>query len=168
MAAGVTASAGGAAADLLTDLKSGYILGANPRKQFIAQFVGIFFGTAGHRARLVRDGAGQGRRWKPSTRPPPTCGRRWPTCSPRACTCCRSTAVWAIVIGALLGVALPVAGRLFPKAAPYLPSAMGLGLAWVMPFQNSLSFAIGAVLVAVWNRLQQEGADLYTCRSPRA
>ena len=46
MAAGVTASAGGAAADLLTDLKSGYILGANPRKQFIAQFVGIFFGLA--------------------------------------------------------------------------------------------------------------------------
>src|SRR5436190_16192037 len=45
MAAGVTASAGGAAADLLTDLKSGYILGANPRKQFLAQFIGIFFGT---------------------------------------------------------------------------------------------------------------------------
>src|SRR6185436_12959092 len=45
MAAGVTAAAGGAAADLLTDLKSGYILGANPRKQFIAQFLGVFFGT---------------------------------------------------------------------------------------------------------------------------
>ena len=43
MAAGVTASAG-LTAHLLTDLKSGYILGANPRKQFIAQFVGIFFG----------------------------------------------------------------------------------------------------------------------------
>jgi uncharacterized oligopeptide transporter (OPT) family protein len=34
MAGGTTASAGGASADLLTDLKSGYILGANPRKQF--------------------------------------------------------------------------------------------------------------------------------------
>src|SRR6266704_1859387 len=45
MAAGATASAGGAAADLLTDLKSGYILGANPRKQFLAQFAGVFFGT---------------------------------------------------------------------------------------------------------------------------
>ena len=59
MAAGATSAAGGAAADLLTDLKSGYILGANPRKQFIAQFVGIFFGTGGHRAGVVRDGAGQ-------------------------------------------------------------------------------------------------------------
>ena len=33
------------AADLLTDLKSGYLLGANPRKQFLAQFAGIFVGT---------------------------------------------------------------------------------------------------------------------------
>src|SRR5262245_12184005 len=45
MSAGTTAAAGGSAADLLTDLKSGYILGANPRKQFLAQFFGIFFGT---------------------------------------------------------------------------------------------------------------------------
>jgi hypothetical protein len=34
-------------ADLLTDLKSGYLLGANPRKQFLAQFAGIFIGTIG-------------------------------------------------------------------------------------------------------------------------
>jgi hypothetical protein len=33
------------AADLLTDLKSGYLLGANPRQQFLAQFSGIFVGT---------------------------------------------------------------------------------------------------------------------------
>jgi len=30
---------------LLTDLKSGYLLGANPRKQFLAQFWGIFAGA---------------------------------------------------------------------------------------------------------------------------
>ena len=57
MSAGVTAAAGGSAADLLTDLKSGYMLGANPRKQFIAQFVGIFFGTVAIVPGLVSDGA---------------------------------------------------------------------------------------------------------------
>lgn len=36
MAANITAGAAGSAADLLTDLKSGYLLGANPRKQFLA------------------------------------------------------------------------------------------------------------------------------------
>ena len=72
------------------------------------------------------------------------------------------TAIWAIVIGALVGVALPVAGKLFSKAEPYLLSAMGLGLSWVMFFQNSLSFAIGAVLVAAWKRLNRKGSDLYS------
>jgi uncharacterized oligopeptide transporter (OPT) family protein len=72
-----------------------------------------------------------------------------------------ATAIWAIVIGALVGVALPVTGKLFPKAHPYLPSAMGLGLSWVMVFENSLSFAIGAVLVAAWTKLSKKGSDLY-------
>src|ERR1035441_717803 len=54
-----------------------------------------------------------------------------------------------------------VAGILFPKAHPYLPSALGLGLSWVMVFENSLSFAIGAVLVAAWSRLSKKGSDLY-------
>ncbi len=45
MSANITAAAAGGSADLLTDLKSGYLLGAHPRKQFIAQFSGIFVGT---------------------------------------------------------------------------------------------------------------------------
>ena len=43
--AGVAANAASSASDLLTDLKGGYLLGANPRRQFLAQFIGIFFGT---------------------------------------------------------------------------------------------------------------------------
>jgi len=45
MAAATGANSAASSADLLTDLKSGYLLGANPRRQFIAQFIGIFFGT---------------------------------------------------------------------------------------------------------------------------
>ena len=45
MSANITAGAASSSADLLTDLKSGYLLGANPRKQFLAQFAGIFVGT---------------------------------------------------------------------------------------------------------------------------
>jgi uncharacterized oligopeptide transporter (OPT) family protein len=161
MAAGVTAAAGTAAAHLLTDLKSGFVLGANPRKQFQAQFVGIFFGTlaivpawyamvpnkqaleafnppATYMWKAVADLLTQGIRMLPTT------------------------AIWAMVIGALVGVALPLAAKLFPRAEPWLPSAMGLGLSWVMVFQNSLSFAIGAVLVAVWTKLNKKNSDLYS------
>ncbi len=161
MAAGATASAGGAAADLLTDLKSGYLLGANPRKQFAAQLFGVFFGTlavvpawyamvptrqaleafnppATHMWKAVADLLTQGLHMLPPT------------------------AIWAIVIGAIVGVALPVIERLFPKMSPYLPSAMGLGLSWIMYFQNSLSFALGAVLTALWTRFNRKTSEAYS------
>jgi uncharacterized oligopeptide transporter (OPT) family protein len=69
--------------------------------------------------------------------------------------------VWAIVIGGLVGVILPIIGVLLPKVHAWLPSAMGLGLAWIMPFSNSLSFAIGAVLVTLWSKFHKRTSDLY-------
>src|SRR5262249_38213309 len=45
MSHNIAAGAAPSAADLLTALKSGYLLGANPRQQFLAQFSGIFVGT---------------------------------------------------------------------------------------------------------------------------
>ncbi|HEY6866667.1 MAG TPA: OPT family oligopeptide transporter, partial [Candidatus Eisenbacteria bacterium] len=44
MTANITAGATSHAADLLQDLKSGYLLGANPRQQFLAQFFGVLAG----------------------------------------------------------------------------------------------------------------------------
>jgi uncharacterized oligopeptide transporter (OPT) family protein len=44
MTATVTAGSASHSADLLTDLKTGYLLGGAPRRQFIAQFMGIIAG----------------------------------------------------------------------------------------------------------------------------
>ena len=160
MAAGATASAGGSAADLLTDLKSGYILGANPRKQFIAQFVGIFFGTLAIVPAwyaMVPD-----KQALEAFNPPAT--NMWKAVADlltQGVHMLPQTAVWAIVIGAILGVLLPLAAKLFPKAGPYLPSAMGLGLSWVMVFQNCFSFAIGATLVLIWSRFKRKQSETY-------
>jgi OPT family oligopeptide transporter len=161
MSAGVTASASGSAADLLTDLKSGYLLGANPRKQFWAQFLGIFFGVAvivpawylmvPTKEVLL------------SFNPPATL--MWKAVSDALTQGLHTipiTARYAIVIGGLLGIAVPVLSSLVPKAAPYLPSAMGLGLAWVVPFQNSLSFALGALLAWIWMKVHKPTAERYT------
>ncbi|MFO1489104.1 MAG: OPT/YSL family transporter, partial [Verrucomicrobiota bacterium] len=71
------------------------------------------------------------------------------------------TALWAIVGGAFLGIALPMLEKLLPKIRGWLPSAMGLGLAWVVPFQNCLSFAIGAVIVFFWQKLNQKKSDTF-------
>jgi uncharacterized oligopeptide transporter (OPT) family protein len=45
MTASITAGAASHSADLLTDLKTGYLLGGAPRRQFVAQFMGIIAGA---------------------------------------------------------------------------------------------------------------------------
>jgi uncharacterized oligopeptide transporter (OPT) family protein len=160
MSAGTTAAAGGSAADLLIDLKSGYILGANPRKQFLAQFYGIFFGTLAVVPAwyaMVPDKAAL-----EAFNPPAT--NMWKAVADlltQGVHMLPRTAIWAIVIGALVGMALPLMEKLFPKIRGWLPSAMGLGLAWVMPFQNALSFAIGAVIAGLWTRANRKNAETF-------
>ncbi len=161
MAAGATASAGAAAADLLTDLKSGYILGANPRKQFLAQLIGVFFGTLAivpaWYLMVPTKGALE------AFNPPTT--NMWKAVSDLltgGIQVLPSSALWAMVIGALMGVGLPLAARCFPRTAPWLPSTMGLGLSWLMVFQNSLSFALGGVGLALWTRLNKRTAEFYS------
>ena len=161
MSAGSTAAAGSSAADLLTDLKSGWLLGANPRRQFIAQFIGVFFGTLAIIPAwylLVPDRAAL-----EAFNPP--AANMWKAVADlltQGIHMLPVTARWAIAIGALLGVAMPLYERLFPKHTRYMPSAIGLGLAWVIPFQNALSFAIGAAIAVVWTRWRRDSAERLT------
>lgn len=161
MSAGTTAAAAGSAADLLTDLKSGYLLGANPRKQFLAQFSGIFFGVAVIVPAwyLMVPSAEKLHSFNP---PAVYLWKAMADALTQGLHMVPVTAQWAILIGGILGILLPVLAAMFPKAAPCLPSAMGLGLAWVVPFQNSLSFALGAALAWAWARMHRKSAETYT------
>ena len=38
---------------------------------------------------------------------------------------------------------------------------MGLGLSWVVPFQNALSFAIGAAIVFAWQKFSRKKSDTF-------
>ena len=50
--------ASASAGDLLTDLKSGYLLGAKPRQQFLAQFFGVLAGGLVDRAGVLHPDSG--------------------------------------------------------------------------------------------------------------
>jgi len=160
MAAGTTAAAAGAAADLLTDLKSGYLLGANPRRQFLAQFCGVFFGVLAVVPAwylMVPDKAAL-----EAFNPPAT--NMWKAVADLltlGIDHLPHTALVAIVIGACVGMALPLLEKLWPSARPWLPSAMGLGLAWVVPFQNAFSFLMGALILTAWRGWNRRNADTF-------
>jgi OPT family oligopeptide transporter len=164
MTACVTAGAAASAADLLTDLKSGYLLGANPRKQFLAQFLGIFAGglVIVPAFYLIVPNAGVlgGNEF------PAPAAQVWKGVAEllaHGLASLHTTERWALAIGGLVGLLLPLLERLLPtKARRFIPSAMGLGLAFVIPFWNTLSMFIGALAAWILAKKAKEFASRYT------
>ena len=60
-----------------------------------------------------------------------------------------TSARWGLVIGATLGIVLPVLEMTFPKQKKFIPSPTGLGLAFTINGFNSVSMFIGS-LIALW------------------
>ena len=163
MTASVTAGAASASSDLLFDLKSGYLLGANPRKQFLAQFIGCFFGTlvvVPIFYVLVPDASVLG-------------GDKWPAPAAQVWKAVAEllsnglgalhpTARIGMLTGGLIGILLPLLPRMLPqKIHKFIPSAMGLGLAFVIQFYYSLSMFIGATIVLLLQKKKPLLAEAY-------
>ena len=167
MTASITANAAASSADLLTDLKSGYLLGAHPRRQFVAQFLGIFAGTAatvlGFRLLVPDATALTGTASSPAAFPAPA-AQAWLAVAqvfqkglqnlhPMARTCIW----WGLAAGALLVVIELV----LPKYRKWLPSPTGLGLGFILPFFNPFSMLLGALAAWLWSRRSSAHADRY-------
>jgi len=161
MSAGVTASAAGSAADLLTDLKSGYLLGANPRKQFLAQFYGIFFGTLAIVPAWYALAPSVEQLTKQFPMPSASAWKAMADLLANGVSELPTSAMWAVLVGGLIGVALPLVEWFAPKVGRHLPSAMGLGLGFVVDFSNSLGFTLGAVIAWLWTRSSRKQAESF-------
>jgi len=162
MSANITAGAATSSADLLTDLKSGYLLGAHPRKQFIAQFAGIFIGTlvtvAAFRM-LVPDASVLG-----TDQFPAPAAQTWKGVAEamaQGLGTMHPVKVWSIVIGGLVGIILPILPRMFPKQGKWVPSAAGIGLAWVFQWFYGLLFFVGAVIGWAWQKKNAAHCEEY-------
>ncbi len=162
MTAGVTAGAAGSSADLLTDLKAGYLLGANPRKQFLAQFIGIFAGTLivvpAFYLLVPNAGVLGGDLW------PAPSAQVWAKVAQLlkdGFSALHPTAQAGMAIGCLVGIALPMLEKALPRHRHLIPSATGLGLAFVIPFYNSLSMFLGAVIATLLEKKAPKMAEDY-------
>jgi putative OPT family oligopeptide transporter len=153
MSANITAGAAIASADLLTDLKSGYLLGANPRQQFLAQFSGIFVGTIISVltfAALVPDAHVLG-----TDQFPAPAAQMWSAVAialGRGLSSLEPIKLWLILAGGVVGVVLTLAPALLPRYRDYLPSASAFGLAWVFNWYYGLLFFLGALAAILFER----------------
>ncbi len=163
MTAGITAGSASASADLLNDLKSGYLLGANPRRQFVAQMMGILPGTIAtvigfymlvpNAAALTGD--------NPAF--PAPAAQQWKAVAevfkvgignlhPMARSC--------IGVGLAVGVALVAIEKLLPKYKKFLPSPTGIGIGFILPFYSPLAMFLGALAAFVAGKMGKKAEEM--------
>jgi uncharacterized oligopeptide transporter (OPT) family protein len=167
MTASISANTSGSCADLLNDLKVGYLLGANPRRQFVAQLFGVAVGSVattlgyfllvpdatvftsvdGREPRFAAPGAQQ---WKAVA-----------DLFKLGISNLHPMARDAIYVGLALGAAMAILERLAPKAKDLLPSATAVGLGLMLPASVPFAFFLGAVIAAIATRLKPEAARKY-------
>ena len=66
-----------------------------------------------------------------------------------------------LLVGGLVGLVIPILELLFPKAKKFIPSATGLGLSMVIPFFNSLSMFLGALIALILEKKWQAISEKY-------
>jgi uncharacterized oligopeptide transporter (OPT) family protein len=157
MSANVTGGIGLHAADLLTTLKTGWLLGARPRHQLFAQLFGVvagaivivplfnlvipdpkMLGTPEWEAPSVLVWAGVSEAFAGGLDKLGTEAR------------------WAILIAGVLGVALALAEKFAPaRIKRFVPSPYGLGLAFVLSASSSIMMFIGAAIAELFRRRKQ-------------
>ena len=164
MTANVTGGAAGQCADLLHDLKAGFVLGASPRFQAVAQVFGVLTGSlVGSAVYLVLIPDPKGMRLT----------REWP--APAVATwkavaevlqqgfaVLPPNTLTAMLIAALVGLGLVVLEKTLPdKLVKWVPSAPAMGLAFVIPAWNSLSLFLGSLAGYVLFRVARTWTDRF-------
>jgi uncharacterized oligopeptide transporter (OPT) family protein len=162
MSANVTGGVGLHAADLLTTMKTGHLLGANPRHQVIAQLFGVVAGAAvivpAFFLLIPDPSVLGGEAW-----PAPSC-TVWAGVSQAfasGTSLLPAGAQTAAIAALLLGVVLAVVEKHAPKRVlAFVPSSASVGIAMVIPAANSIAMFVGATVAHVWKQRFEKSSGL--------
>lgn len=163
MTANITAGATSAAGELLQDLKSGYLLGARPRQQFLAQLAGVLAGALivvpVYFILIPTTDLLGGEKWPA---PAALVWRGVAELLAKGVGALPPSARIGLVIGAVLGIIIPLLEMRFPRQKKFIPSATGLGLAFTINGFNSISMFIGACLALWFSKARPKLHEKYT------
>ena len=156
MSANVTGGAAGQCADMLHDMRTGQIIGATPRFQVCAQLFGVLTGSlAGAAAYLLIIPDPQAMLITPEWPAPAVA--TWKAVAQvlsGGLAAMPEGALPAMGVACIAGVALALAETVLPdRALRYVPSATAMGLGFVIPAWNSVSFFLGALGALAITRL---------------
>jgi OPT family oligopeptide transporter len=151
MSAAITGSGASQAADMMQDLKTGHMLGADPKKQFRAQCIGIFVGilicTPIYKlfdsAYTIGEGdipAPAAHAWKAMAE---LLAKGLGALPPK----CLEAVVIACIVGAILSILKKV-----KPVAKYVPSGLAMGIAFIVPAYYSMAMFAGSMFLVYWQR----------------
>ena len=160
MTAGITAAGASQAADLMTDLKAGRLLGVSVRRQVLAQLLGIgcgVFVVVGVYKALAAAYPIPGEDFTaPSV-------QSWYAVARVLADGLKSLppgALEAAAAAGALGIILTLLGR-SRKLAPWLPSPVALGIAFLVPAYYAWGIFLGALITWVVSRRKPETTGNY-------
>ena len=155
MAAGITGAGASQAGDMMQDLKTGHLLGAQPKSQLKAQLIGIAAGIlfcvpiyklfdsvyeiggeempapAAHAWKSMAELLSQGLDALPPMAP------------------------WAVGLGFAVGVLFALL-KTVKRIQKWVPSGMAFGVAFIVPAYYSVAMFAGAMIFLVWSRIHPE------------
>lgn len=160
MSANVTGGIGLHAADLLTTLKTGWLLGAKPKHQLYAQLFGVVAGAMfivpAFNLIIPDPGVLGDSEW-----PAPSC-KVWESVSlafSHGLDQMTPDVKAAMLIGLGIGTLLAIVEKYAPKKVKrFIPSANGLGIAMVVPCANSIVMFFGALWADVMAKRQRSAS----------
>ncbi len=143
---GVAAGGASEAADMMQDLKTGWLVGATPRKQVYAQLMGVTIGSVFCAAIfwvLIQAHEIGSEFW------PAPAAITWSGLAQmmaQGSSALPRGAMPALYAGIALGVLIPVLEQYGPKKLKrWLPSAIGLGVAMVVPYKYCVTIFFGSM-----------------------
>ena len=149
MAAGITGAGASQAGDMMQDLKTGHMLGASARKQFIAQLWGIAGGivVCVPIYLLFTKAHGIGSEQLPA--PAAMAWKAMAELLSKGLSAMPTNALYGVIGGLIFGVVCAVLSRFKPDMK-YLPSGLAFGIAMIIPAFYSVAMFLGTVIFVVW------------------
>lgn len=160
MGAAITGAGASQAADMMQDLKTGYLLGASPRKQFISQLWGICAGvifvvpvyyifTKAYTIGGKELPAPAAKAWKAMA---DLLAKGFEALPPNALP--------AIIAACIAGAMMQILRKTDLKL--YVPSGLAMGIAFIIPAYYSLVMFYGLVIWYIWKVKSPETNKKYT------
>ncbi len=160
MAAAITGGGASQAADMMQDLKTGYLLRAAPRKQFLAQLAGICAGIlfAVPVYKLLTSAYELGGEKLPA--PAALAWKAMAELLNEGLEALPPHAEWAIAWACGVGVLIPFLRKIEAIKA-FVPSGLAMGIAFIIPAYYSLVMFYGLCVWWIWKMISPQSVERF-------